>query len=316
MAPMFLVSNVEMAKEAMKNGIAACLPSLNFRTTQQLSEALNELNNYKLQHNCNGTYGINLIVQKTNIYYEEHLKICTQFKVPFYITSLGNPSTVIQNAHSYNAKVFCDVTNLAHAQKVYDSGCDAFVAVGSEAGGHSGPLPLHNLLELLQKNFSNMPVIAAGGIANGQGIYTCLSNGAQAVSIGTRFIASTQAPVSEEYKQALVNYKAKDIVMTQRLSGTPCSVINTPYVQSIGLQSSFLEKLLFANRFTKKISKMVIQYLGIKKLENAIKPGSYKTIWSAGKSIEHIHSIETCSSIINQLKTEYYALEAKHSSNV
>src|SRR5438105_1740443 len=78
MAPMFLVSNEAMLKEGMKNGIAAAFPSLNYRRDEELSEILDALNTAKTK---GGTYGINLIVQKTNPYYEKHLKICVDKKV-------------------------------------------------------------------------------------------------------------------------------------------------------------------------------------------------------------------------------------------
>src|SRR5687768_16379427 len=106
MAPMFLVSNVEMMKAGMRAGIMATFPSLNFRKQGELDEVLDVLNTYHLEH-PGGNYGVNLIVQKTNPYYKDHLKICVARKVPFYVTSLGNPREVIEAAHGYGAKVFC-----------------------------------------------------------------------------------------------------------------------------------------------------------------------------------------------------------------
>src|SRR6478672_9898684 len=90
MAPMFLVSNLEMLKAGMRAGVMSVFPSLNFRDEASLSNLLDELNSYHQQNN-KGNYGVNLIVQKTNPYYKKHLKICADKKVPFYITSLGNP---------------------------------------------------------------------------------------------------------------------------------------------------------------------------------------------------------------------------------
>src|ERR1700690_171295 len=138
MAPMFLVSNAEMLKAGMHSGIMAVFPSLNYRNKGELDAILKDLNAYHTQH-LNGNYGVNLIAQKTNPFYKDHLKICADNKVPFYITSLGNPKEVIEAAHSYGAKVFCDVTNIAHAQKCYDNNCDGFIAIGQGAGGHAGP---------------------------------------------------------------------------------------------------------------------------------------------------------------------------------
>src|ERR1700752_4754350 len=134
MAPMFLVSNEAMLKAGMNSGVAAAFPTLNYRHEGELKKILDILNEEGKTTKGKGSYGVNLIVQKTNPLYEKHLKICVDKKVPFYITSLGNPKQVIEQAHSYGAKVFCDVTNIEHAKKCYDLGCDGFIAVGQGAG--------------------------------------------------------------------------------------------------------------------------------------------------------------------------------------
>src|SRR5438105_923956 len=156
MAPMFLVSNEAMMIAAMRCGIAGGFPTLNYRREGELENILTNLNREKEKLKVNGTYGVNLIVQKTNPLYEKHLKICVEKKVPFYITSLGSPKQVIEQAHGYGAKVFCDVTNIEHAQKCADLGCDGFIAVGQGAGGHAGPYPLQVLIPALHTNFPNI----------------------------------------------------------------------------------------------------------------------------------------------------------------
>ena len=262
------------------------------------------MNTEKKRLNTNGNYGVNLIVQKTNPLYEEHLKICVDKKVPFYITSLGNPAQVIEKAHAYGAKVFCDVTNLEHAKKCFDVGCDGFIAVGQGAGGHAGPNPLQILIPALYRNFPQTPVIAAGGIASGEGILSMLALGAAGVSMGTRFIASVEASVNQEYKNAVVNAGMNDIVLTEKLSGTPCNIINTPFAKKIGYKQNWLERILSTNATTKKYFKMWVQISGMKKLEASIKPGNYQTLWCAGQSVELIEEITSCEVIIEQLKKE------------
>lgn len=304
MAPMFLVSNEAMLTEGMKAGIAAAFPTLNYRNGNELADILDKLNSVRSQLQVGGTYGVNLIVQKTNPLYEKHLKVCVEKKVPFYITSLGNPKEVIQKAHEYGAKVFCDVTNLEHAEKCASLGCDGFIAVGQGAGGHAGPNPLQILVPTLQKHFPNVPVIAAGGIADGAGIVSMLALGAAGVSVGTRFIASTEAGVSQEYKNAIVDSKMTDIVLTEKISGTPCTIINTPFAQKIGYKQNWFEKMLSNNSRTKKYFKMWVQISGMKKLEKAVKPGNYQTLWCAGQSVELINDIAPCKVIIQRMMSE------------
>ncbi|MEI6524035.1 MAG: nitronate monooxygenase [Bacteroidota bacterium] len=305
MAPMFLVSNFEMISEAMKNGIAGTFPSLNFRKENELDEILLELNKIKNSlGEIKGNYGVNIIVQKTNILFEKHLDICTKHKVPFYITSLGNPAPVIKAAKTYGGKVFCDVTNLVHAKKCAEEGCDGFIAVGQGAGGHAGPNPLQVLVPALIKIFPDIPVIAAGGIATGGGVLSCLALGASGVSVGTRFISSTEAKVSNEYKQAINKSGMDDIVMTTKISGTPCTIINTDYAKKIGYEQNWLEKKLSNNSTTKKYFKMLVQFRGMKKLEDSVLPANYKTLWCAGKSAELIDETKSCKEIIDSIIRE------------
>ncbi len=304
MAPMFLVSNLRMMKAAIDAGILGVFPSLNFRNEAELDQVLSELNQYK-ENKEKGNFGVNLIVQKTNILFEKHLAICVKHKVPFYITSLGSPARVIEEAHRYGAKVFCDVTNLVHAKKCYDLGCDGFIAVGQGAGGHAGPNPLQVLIPALHKEFPNTPVIAAGGIATGEGLLSAMALGACAASIGTRFIASEEASVSMEYKNGIVDSEMDDIVLTEKISGTPCTIINTPYAKKIGYKQNWIERLLSKNKKTKKYFKMLTQWRGMKNLSKSILPGSYETLWCAGKSVSLIHDVKPVETIVETINEEF-----------
>lgn len=304
MAPMFLVTNEAMLKATMNSGIAGCFPSLNYRHDGELEAILDKLNAEKSQLKVNGTYGINLIVQKTNPLFQKHLKICVEKKVPFYITSLGSPKEVIEQAHSYGAKVFCDVTNIEHAQKCFDLGCDGLIAVGQGAGGHAGPNTLQVLIPSLHHHFPDKIVIAAGGISSGEGVLSMLALGAAGVSVGTRFIASIEADVSNDYKNAIVASKMHDIVLTEKISGTPCTIINTPFAKKIGYKQNWLEKALSNNSTTKKYFKMWVQLSGMKKMEKSVKPGNYQTLWCAGQSVELIDDILSCKDIVDRMKSE------------
>lgn len=304
MAPMFLVSNFEMMEAAMKAGIMGTFPSLNFRKEGELEELILRLHKSKADQQLAGNFGVNLIVQKSNPLYTKHLEICVKNKVPFFITSLGNPKEVITKAHAYGAKVFCDVTNITHAQKCVDMGCDGFIAVGQAAGGHAGPNSLQVLIPSLHQHFPHLPVIAAGGIASGAGILSALALGAEGVSVGTRFIASTEAKVNAAYKEAIVSSKMDDIVLTTKISGTPCTIINTPYAKKIGYTQNWFERLLSNNKTTKKYFKMLVQIRGMQKLERSVKPANYDTLWCAGQSVELIHDILPCAEIISRMVEE------------
>lgn len=299
MAPMFLVSNVEMVEQAVKSGITGAIPALNYRTIEELVAAIRAM-----KKSVGGPIGINLIVNKSNFLYKDQLKACCEEKVDYIITSLGSPEETINLCKQHGVKVFCDVVNVEYALKVEKLGADGIIAVNKEAGGHAGPKSFKELIPEL-KAACTIPVISAGGIGTGAGIKEMMDYGADGVSMGSIFIASTEAGVSQEYKQACVDYGADDIVLSTKLSGTPCTVIKTPYVEKIGTKQTWLERVLQKNKKLKKWMKAFTFYKGTKRLKNAAFGATYKTVWCAGPSIEHVKEIKSVSDIVETLRKEY-----------
>lgn len=298
-APMFLVSNVDMVVAISEAGGLGTFPTLNFRPQEKYAEALKEV-----RARTQKPIGVNIIVNKSNTRASADLKTSLDHGVNLFITSLGSPKEVIQEAHKNGAKVICDVVNLEHAKKVQDLGADGVIAVGAGAGGHAGPISPIVLVDWLQKKLS-IPVIAAGGIADGATMASMLTLGASAVSIGTRFIACKEAKIEQAYKDAVVNSSPEDIVMTTRLSGTPAAVIRTEYIEKMGLDLPWYLKILKDQKLTKKYIVPLIHYLGSKSLEEAATGPSWKTVWSAGQSVGLIEDILSCEQIIQKLVREY-----------
>ncbi len=299
MAPMFLVSNVAMVAEGMRCGVAGCIPALNYRTVEDLRTSARELKLAKAAIG-KGSFGYNLIVNKSNPKAMAQLAALCEEGCDFIITSLGSPEATIKAAHAVGIKVFCDVTDLRFAQKVEALGADAVIAVNNEAGGHRGDLSPKDLIELLRKHCT-IPVISAGGVGTKAEMDQMLAYGAEGVSVGSPFIASEEAPITDDYKQACVEYGAKDIVLTERISGTPCTVINTPYVQKVGLRSPWIERMLNKNKRLKKWVKMFRFYIGMKATEVAAQQVTYKTVWVAGPSIAHTKAVEPVREIVRSL---------------
>lgn len=298
MAPMFLVSNVEMTVAGIEAGITGAIPALNYRTVEELRAAIREI-----RSRVDGPFGINLIVNKSNFLYKEQLEVICEEKVDFIITSLGSPEETINRAKQSGVKVFCDVTDVNYAKKVESLGADALIAVNKEAGGHAGNISYQDLVPALQKACS-IPVISAGGVGDFKSLSDKLALGVAGVSVGTIFIPSDEADVSQEYKQACVDYGSEDIVMTTKLSGSPCSVINTPYLQKIGTKQNWLERILNKNKRLKKWFKAFTFYRGMKKLQSAAFSATYKTIWCAGPTVEYVKSIRPVKEIVKSLVNE------------
>lgn len=298
-APMFLVSNEDIVVEASEAGGIGTFPALNYRPIEKYKEALKAI-----RSRTKKPIGVNIIVNKSNVRQSEDLKWALEAGVDLFITSLGSPRTVIEEAHRNGAKVICDVTNLEHALKVQDMGADGVIAVSQGAGGHAGPISPLILIPWLKRELK-IPVIAAGAIAHGSGLAACLSLGASAVSVGTRFIASTEAKVDQAYKDAVVKATAEDIVMTSRVSGTPAAVIRTPYVEKLGTDLPWYLKQLKNNPMTKKFVVPLIHYFGMKALENAAEKPTWKTVWSAGQSVGLIDEELPVRKIFEKFVREY-----------
>lgn len=292
---MFLVSNSKMLIEAGNAGISGAVPALNYRTDEEFRAAISEI-----RSKTKGPIGVNIIVNKSNPKAAQHLKTCVELKVDYIITSLGSPERVIAACKPHGIKVFCDVVDLAYAKKVESLAADAVIAVNNRAGGHAGDLSPEELIPLLAKNCS-LPVISAGGVGNKQELDKMLALGACGVSVGSIFIASDESDVSPEYKQACVDYGAKDIVMTTKVSGTPCTVINTPYVQKIGTKQNWFGRMLSKSKRLKKWIKMFTFLRGMKSLEKSAFGATYKTVWCAGPTIENVHAIRPIREIVKGL---------------
>jgi nitronate monooxygenase len=296
--PMFLVSDEALVSAVSAGGGLGAMPSLNWRKSEEFREAVRNVKALTKK-----PFAVNLIVNKSNPRQGADLEICAEEKVPLVITSLGNPKEVIRRMHEAGGKVFCDVTNLEFARKVQDLGADGVIAVSAGAGGHAGPVSPLVLLPYLKKHL-RIPIVAAGGVATGQQMAACLLLGASAVQVGTRFIASQEAKVDEAYKNAILRSQPDDIVLTKKISGTPASVIRTPYVEKLGLELNPLEGFLMKAKLTKKYAKMARSLWGAMALRNAARTATWKEVWSAGQGVGLIDEILPAGEILERLVRE------------
>ncbi|MBY0369212.1 nitronate monooxygenase, partial [bacterium] len=232
---------------------------------------------------------------------------CLEEGVAYIISSLGNPTPLIKRAREVGTKVFCDIVSEKHAQKAIDAGADGLIAVSGGAGGHAGDRSPFALIPQLKDKFS-VPIIAAGSIVNGRTMLAALALGADAVYLGTRFIASEEADVPREYKEAILGSSMDDIVNTDRVDGFAGNFINTPSFRKLVPESGFVEKVL---RTSGKLDRTWRLYKAGRAL--FAKPtdakASYKTVFSAGHGVGLIEKVESASTIVHSLAREYWELK-------
>jgi len=297
-APMFLVSNKEMVLSVSQSGGLGTFPALNFRPINNYEAQLKEIkSNLK-----DRPFGINIIVQKKNKDQERQLEIAIENEVPLIITSLGSPKSVIEKARGTKTRVFCDVVGLKHAEKVASLGADGLIVVGSGAGGHGGETSLFALLPFLKKHV-DLPMIAAGCMSDGRSLLAALALGADGIYMGTRLIASKEATVSEEYKNAIIEAGSEDIVNTDRVDGFPGNFIKTKNLQDV-LKPNFVDNVLSQNA---KIKRTISLLRASRALFGSPKQKlSYKNTFSAGQGVGSIDKILDIQTIVWETASGYH----------
>lgn len=256
-------------------------------------------------------FGMNVIVEKNAKIYEDRMKnwvdIALEEGCRFFITALGNPDWVLEKVKKKGAVVYHDVTEKKWADKVVDQGIDGLICVNSRAGGHAGRKTKEVLFEEL--SVFKLPLICAGGIGDEKDFADALSLGYAGIQMGTRFIATKECRAHEDYKTAIVNAEEKDIVHTERVTGIPLAVINTPFVQSVGLKVDPVSRALFKFRKTKHWIRMLYNLRALWAMKrSALKGLSTKDYWQAGKSVHGIEEVETVDAIIHRFAS-YIAAE-------
>ncbi len=167
-------------------------------------------------------FGVNLMLMNPDV--DNIAKMLTEEKVGFITTGAGNPAKYMAEWKAMGAKVFPVVASVALAKVMVKAGADAVIAEGGESGGHVGDMTTMTLLPQVVDAVS-VPVIAAGGIADGRQMAAAMLLGACGVQIGTCLLVSEECPIHDNYKQALIKAKDNSTTVTGRSQGAPVRII-------------------------------------------------------------------------------------------
>jgi enoyl-[acyl-carrier protein] reductase II len=156
----------------------------------------------------------------------ENAKVLLQEQVPVINFSLGKGDWLVAAAHAYGGKVIATVVNARHAKRAQDYGADGVVATGHEAAAHGEHITSLVLIPSLVDTI-NIPVIAAGGFADGRGLAAALALGAEGIAMGTRFMTTKESPLHEIYKNLSIEKDVNDTLFSDRFDGILCRVLKT-----------------------------------------------------------------------------------------
>ena len=245
--------------------------------------------------------GMNALIEGNSKTYRERmerwLEVALDEGIRFFITSLGKPRWVVDRVRPHGGVVYHDVTERKWALKAVESEVDGLIAVNRRAGGHAGPKGMHELLNELSD--LGLPVICAGGVGTSEQFVDALQLGYQGVQMGTRFIATTECTASAAYKQAIIAADEEDVVLSERITGVPVAVINTPYIRRMGLKAGPLAKRLLRGRRTKHWMRTFYALSSLWRLKRSLKDET-KDFWQAGKSVEGIEAVESAGDIVRR----------------
>ncbi len=247
--------------------------------------------------------GFNALIEKSVKAYTERMRewidVALEEGVRFFITALGNPGWVVERVHAAGGIVYHDVTEKKWADKALEHGVDGLICVNDRAGGHAGTRSPERLFEELAD--LGVPLICAGGIGDEAAFAQAIGIGYAGAQLGTRFIATEECRAHADYKQAICNAGVDDIVLTERLTGVPVSIIRTPHVEKTGTRAGPLARWLLRGRRTKHWVRAYYALRSLRSLKHAsLKGGEYRDYWQAGKSVGAIDGVEPAGLIVRR----------------
>ncbi|KQW90064.1 2-nitropropane dioxygenase [Massilia sp. Root418] len=298
-SPMFIASGPKLVAAQCKAGIVGSFPALNARPAELLDTWLTdlqaELAAFQAAHPDKrvGPIAVNQIVHQSNDRLAHDVEVCVKHQVPIIISSLRAPPKEMMDAiHSYGGIVLHDVVSIRHAQKALEAGVDGLILVASGAGGHAGTLSPFALVGEVRKFFKG-PIALSGAIATGDAILAALAMGADFAYIGSRWLATQESNVTDEYRDAIVESAASDIVYTNLFTGVHGNYLKKSIVNAgldpDALPESDKSKMSFGSGSAK----------------------AWRDIWGAGQGVGLMDDVPTVAEMMERLKAEYAAARAR-----
>jgi nitronate monooxygenase len=296
-SPLFIISVPDLVIAQCKAGIVGSFPALNARPQAQLDEWLHRITEELAVWNRDNPdrpaapFAVNQIVHKSNNRLEADLETCSKWQVPIVITSLGAREELNTAVHRWGGITLHDVIDDRFARKAIEKGADGLILVCAGAGGHAGRLNPMAFTQEVRQWFDG-PVALSGAIGNGGAVLAAQAMGADLAYIGSPFIATHEAAAAENYKQAIVDGRAGDIVYTNLFTGVHGNYLRSS-IEAAGLDPDNLP-----------VSDPSAMNFGSGGNQEA---KAWRDIWGSGQGIGAVTAIESVSDRVDRLETEYKA---------
>lgn len=236
-----------------------------------------------------------MIRPQMQVIFEEEVKI--------FVAGLAVPQEFIAEMHARGMIVIVMVGKVRHAIKSERAGADIVAAQGTEAGGHTGEVGALALIPQVV-DAVKIPVLAAGGIADGRGLVAALALGAQGVVIGTRFIATPEAQASPAYREAILHSGEADTIRTRCYTGKPARTIRNPYNEAWEQKSDQIKPFPFQAAYS--FQEGVMDYMGIGRGADP-----ERSFMPAGQGLGMIRSVKPAAEVIADFVKEAEAVLAR-----
>ncbi len=242
-------------------------------------------------------FGVNVMLLSPFV--DEIIELLLKEEVKVVTTGAGNPGKYIESFKAIGAKIIPVIPTVALAKRMQRLGVDAVIVEGTEAGGHIGELSTMTLVPQVV-DAVDIPVIAAGGIADGRGFVAALALGAKGVQIGTRFVCTDECIAHDNYKQAIVKSGDRDAIVTGRTTSHPVRLIKNKFTKQ------------FLNMEKENASQEELEAFGVGSLERAAISGDVEhgTIM-AGQISSMVCDIKSCKTVIDDIIAEAQQVREK-----
>jgi len=300
-APMFIVSIPKLVIAQCTAGIVGSFPSLNARPAEQLDEWLHEiteaLSAWDREHpeKPAAPFAVNQIVHRSNDRFEHDMEVCSKWKVPIVITSLGARVELNEAVHSWGGITLHDIIDNRFARKAIEKGADGVIAVAAGAGGHAGRWSPFALIQEIRQWFDG-PLILSGAIANGGSVLAAQAAGADLAYVGSAFIATEEANAPDGYKQAIIDSGAADIVYSDLFTGVHGNYLRSSIVNAgldpDNLAAGSLDTMKFGSGGSNKSK-------------------AWRDIWGSGQGIGAVDRVRPTAEYVAMLAEQYAAAKAR-----